>query len=298
MKKKTEIFQWSALVFWITLGFILFSLLPSVDNIFYDKNNALIWIKKLKQNNLVDDSTFVQKDTLRELTKNIHVIWTWKDYQGSNHEIDFFVNLADSSKAAEYRKTYQHTNLPQLYYDFINISAGALDSMYNAMVKDIRLKGLVGQQVLDYVVTAIQTPNYTKISDSEECPCRDMDRFWEADCRPRKDGKGCCNGIRPIGVFTPTEFIVKKTGDCDTKSLIAYALLKKMGYKSALMVGRTGGYHAMLGLSDVNPVIPSRIVRHNGRIYYPWETTSFYDYSRLGNMNMWPIWEDWEVVCD
>jgi hypothetical protein len=115
---------------------------------------------------------------------------------------------------------------------------------------------------------------------------------------------GCCNNVIPIAAYTPAEFIYKKTGDCDTKALIAYALLKKFGYDAAVILGdvygvdNRAGKHAMLALANVNPVIPSQNVRYRGRIYYPWEVTSFRDACQLGNMAMWNGWSNWEVICN
>jgi hypothetical protein len=301
MQKKTEIIGWSSLLFWITLGIILFFLLPYFKNMFYNPDNAKGWLERFKQEELiVQDTTQIQIDTNQQPIDKKFITWAWDDYEGSHHEIAFYVNRSDSTRAAELRTAYKSAELSALYYDFIRVSSGPLDSMYNAMIQDIRVKNLSGQQVLDYVVSAIQTPKYTKITHEDECPCEDMGQQWEDDCSPRADGKGCCNSVLPSGVYTPTEFIVKKTGDCDTKSLIAYALLKKMGYKSALLVGKvSGGYHAMLGLTEVNPVIPSKYVRHNSHVYYPWEVTGDYNGDcRLGNMNMWSVWLNWEVVCD
>jgi hypothetical protein len=296
MNKKTEIFGWSSLLFWITLGVILFFLIPFSNNLIYDENQALQWLDRLKKEEAIVQDT--SKKELKKINK-IFITWSWQDYQGSNHEISFYINREDYTNAINYRNAYTMKSMSQIYYDFISVSEGPIDSMYNAMLKDIRTKELAGQQILDYVVSAIQTPPYTKITNENECPCNDMGRPWLDDCNPRIDGKGCCNNVQPFAVYTPTEFIVKKTGDCDTKSLIAYALLKKFGYKSALITGRVeGGLHAMLGLAEVYPIIPSREVRYNGRIYYPWEVTSFSNFCKLGNMNMWSIWEDWEVTCE
>jgi hypothetical protein len=158
------------------------------------------------------------------------------------------------------------------------------------------------------VVTAIQTPPYTLINgpsefDSDQCPCNQYGTNWLNDCHPRPDGKGCCNNVAPYAVFTPAEFIVKKTGDCDTKSLIAYALLKKMGYDAALIVGNvksggTIGKHAMLAIANFKPAIQTSYLEYNGLIYYPWEVTGFDSGNLLGNMSMWENWSDWEIICN
>jgi hypothetical protein len=302
MQKKTEIIGWSSLSFWITLGIILFFLLPYFKNMFYNPDNAKSWLERLKQEELIyQDTTQIPVDTTRQPIDKIFITWAWDDYHGTHHEIGFNINSMDTIKAVDFRKSYsQSAEISQLYYDFIRVSSAPLDSMCSSLISDIRKKGLLGQDVLDYVVSAIQYPTYTKITPNAECPCFDMGRNWSKDCLPKKDGTGCCNLVYPMGVYTPTEFIYKKTGDCDTKALIAYALLKKMGYKSALLLGQvSGGYHAMLGLAEVNPVIPSRYVRHNNRVYYPWEVTGDYNGDcRLGNMNMWSVWLNWEAVCD
>jgi hypothetical protein len=307
MQKKTEIIGWSSLLFWITLGIILFFLLPYFKNMFYNPDNAKSWLERLKQEELiVQDTTQIPVDTTRHPIQNIYITWAWDDYEGSHHEIAFYVNRADSVKAADFRQTYPEydnsdvdTYISRVYYEFIRVSQGPLDSMYHAMKNDIQSKGLAGQQVLDYVVTAIQFPIYTTINSGIECPCDPGEQYSVDDCAPLADGTGCCNLVTPMAVYTPTEFIVKKTGDCDTKSLIAYALLRKMGYMSALIVGDTkDGGHAMLALTGVTPVIPSQTLRHNGRLYFPWEVTAYAPACRLGNMNMWSVWKDWRVVCD
>jgi hypothetical protein len=152
-------------------------------------------------------------------------------------------------------------------------------------------KQISGFDMLNYVVTAIQTPRYTSIEYVDKCEYK--------DCRPRADGRGCCENIYPFGLFTPAEFILQKTGDCDTKSLVAYALLKKLGFNAAMLIGDTeSGVHAMLGLTNVVPSIPSKHVQYNGRIYYPWEVTNKRDGYQLGNMMMWRGWLNWNVVCN
>lgn len=188
-------------------------------------------------------------------------------------------------------------NSSQLYSDFVNISEPVIDSMTNAFKLDIeKNKFREDIQVLNYVVSAIQFPEYTKITHKEECPCNDMGRDWVNDCTPRKDGRGCCNNVVPFAVYTPTEFIYYKTGDCDTKSLIAYAILKKMGFDAAIIVGDTqGGPHAMLAIANVRPVVFSKYVKQNSKIYFPWEVTSRRNDFVLGNIGMWNNWENWSV---
>lgn len=299
MKKHADIIGWSSLLFWMTLSVILFCLLPYFKNAFYNDDVDRYWVERLTTLPSLEPVVPVSPQPSPDVPK-IFVNWAWRDFKGAQHEIQFYVERLDSAQAVSFRQAYQLITKEKLYRDFIEISSAPIEAMAQAMSEDIERKNLRGQDALDYVVTAIQTPNYTKVTNIIECPCTIKGHHWVDDCFPRRDGRGCCNDVVPYGIYTPTEFIIQKTGDCDTKSLIAYALLKKLGYNAAVIVGLTGkdGRHAMLALNGVAPVIPSEYVRKNGRIYYPWEVTDFASNYRLGNMRMWNRWRDWKVICN
>ncbi|MEY4860316.1 MAG: hypothetical protein RL059_15 [Bacteroidota bacterium] len=299
--KDKGFFSVSSSVFWVILGIILFLLLPYFKNGFYNEEKAKEWVKNFEQEK-------IRKDSLGNLKKGKTVVihWAWKDFNKDKHEISFLVQELDILRAKKFRTDYNGFNfIGNLYRDFINSSEPVIDSMFQAMNRDVSKKKLRDMDILNYVVTAIQTPPYTKITNEKgECPCKDMGSNWLDDCYPRQDGQGCCNGVVPLAVYTPAEFIYQKTGDCDTKSILAYALLKKFKYDVAILVGFTSnnikdpGAHCMLGVAGVKPIIPGAKVRHSGRLYYPWEVTSFSPYFVLGNVNMWRVWRDWEVVCN
>ncbi|MCE2712684.1 MAG: hypothetical protein LW688_09110 [Cryomorphaceae bacterium] len=294
---KNSILNRGNIFFIVLLGIILILLLPYFKNAFYNEDKTLAWLEKFKRPEI--DTTQVLADTSQnsELTK---ISWSWNDFSGRKHKIQFNVPTEEYDLAKNHRETMSMLWLSELYYDLLDASKVALDSMATAMKKDISKKHLKGIQALNYVVNAIQFPTYTKITDENECPCYDMGRWWSNRCEPLTNGTGCCNEVKPLGVFSPTEFIFNKTGDCDTKSLIAYSLLKRLGYDAALLIGDVqGGSHAMLGLSNVNPVIPTKSINYRGKIYYPWEVTSFNSDCKLGNMSMWgPGWRNRDVICN
>jgi hypothetical protein len=299
MSRKKEIFDLNNSLFWIILGLIIFLSSPLFRNYFYNDDKLMVWL------NQFDTTRIVQIDTsgLQKNDKNIiSVNWNWKDFENKNQLIKFSFLKRDLEKAFYYRVKYDRIFFmpSKLYSDFVNISMPVLDSMTNAFKKGIKTNKYTEDiQVLNYVVSAIQYPEYTKISDKDECPCNDMGRDWVNDCNPRKDGKGCCNNVVPFAVYTPTEFIYYKTGDCDTKSLIAYAILKKLGYDAAIIEGYANhGPHAMLAIANVRPVIFSRYVKKNSKIYFPWEVTSRINEFVLGNVGMWHTWDNWSVVLN
>jgi hypothetical protein len=299
--KDKRFFSVSSYIYWLILGIIIFLFLPYFKNGFYNEEKVKQWVKNFEQKK-------IRKDSMGNVKKGnmVTIYWAWKDFNKDKHEISFSVQEKDVESARNYRRSYNNINsIGNLYIDFIRSSESVIDSMYFAMRKDIDRKKLKGIGILNYIVTAIQTPPYTKITNEKgECPCKDMGRDWLDDCHPRPDGKGCCNGVVPLAVYTPAEFIYQKTGDCDTKTILAYALLKKFKYDAAVLVGFTSnsiknpGAHCMLGVAGVKPEVPTAKVRHSGRLYYPWEVTSYEPYCVLGNMNMWQVWRGWEVVCN
>jgi len=307
MSKKLNVLRISSLVFWIILALIL--LLPFFKGIFFSVETTEDWLKSFDEEQFIEEDSIVWKkekietDSINLIKEDIaklpkyDINWVWSDYDGFNHQISFKVLKRDVNRAINFRKSYSvFFSESKIYNDFIKASNPVIDSMLKAMKMDMDKKQIRGNDMLNYVVTAIQTPRYTLLYDK----CEYMFGIdFINDCRPRADGRGCCENIYPFGLFTPAEFILQKTGDCDTKSLVAYALLKKLGFNAAMLVGDTErGPHAMLGLTNVVPSIPSKYVLYKGRIYYPWEVTEKWDGFQLGNMKMWRGWLNWNVVCN
>jgi hypothetical protein len=267
-------------------------MLPYLKNGFYNEEETVNWLKRFSKQR-------VEKSDPNRVEKQkgvLKIYWSWNDYEGRQHEIGFNISEQTYERAIEFRKKYRTNgkSVGDLYLEFIYNSNDAIDSMVAAMRKDIQQKKLGGMEVLNYIVTAVQSPAYTKITHTKQCPCEDMGRKWLDDC----------NNVIPMAVYTPAEFIVQKTGDCDTKAVMAFALLKKMNFDVAILLGdvldgaNNPGKHAMLGVSNFAPVIPSKSLRYMGKIYHPWEVTSFELGNQLGNMAMWNGWRNWAVVCN
>lgn len=332
MSKKLNVLRISSLVFWIILALIM--LLPFFKDNFFTVETTEDWLKSFDEEQFIEEDSIVLKkekiviedsllfkeenrnkkdsivlkkvkidiDSINSIEEDIEKLpkydinWVWSDYSGFKHQISFKILKRDVDKARVFRERYSFSTKKNIYLDFVKISNPVIDSMLKAMKSDLLKKDIKGFEVLNYVVTAIQTPPYTLIGG--KCEYKYGINFIN-DCSPREDRRGCCENIKPFGLFTPAEFILQKTGDCDTKSLVAYALLKKLGFEAAMLTGDTErGPHAMLGLANVVPSIPSKYVQYNGSIYYPWEVTEKWDGFQLGNMTMWRGWLNWNVVCN
>jgi hypothetical protein len=102
-----------------------------------------------------------------------------------------------------------------------------------------------------------------------------------------------CNGNVLFGIYSPTEFIYSLKGDCDTRTLLLYALLENLGF-DAVIFNSYEYAHSMLG---INLPYAGDHKRYRGRNFYFWETTN------VGWMPgvIPPDWGNidyWEVVLD
>jgi len=79
-----------------------------------------------------------------------------------------------------------------------------------------------------------------------------------------------CRGNEKFGILSPVEFLYTLTGDCDTRSVLLYAILKHFGYDSLIMISNEYR-HAMIAI-DL-PAYGDHII-YKGKKFYFWETTN------------------------
>jgi hypothetical protein len=318
-----SIFNILNIVFWVLLLSILLMNFPlykgfvfngdDAKKIFAEKKDSIttIPIDTLKNEEKKDSITTLPIDTLKNEEKidtvqenKIDFVWEWVDYKSKKHKLKFQLAESDLKKISRIRDNLitvivsDKTKATKLYADLAKRSMPYLDVLIQKIKVDLKNKEITGyQEVMDYVISSIQFIPYTLVLNEKKCPCEISKRYYKDICEPLSRGDGCCNSIEPYGVFAPAEFLIKKTGDCDTKALFAFVILNSLGYDVAVLVGSVGdGYHAMLGVATPKTVVRTRYVTHQGKIYYPWEVTS--GNSRLGDMRMWTIWNDWEVYLN
>lgn len=79
-----------------------------------------------------------------------------------------------------------------------------------------------------------------------------------------------CNGDVRFGLYSPVEFLYSMRGDCDTRTVLLYTLLKNFGY-DPLIVNSHEYLHSMIALD-----VPSagEDFTYKGRTYAFWETTN------------------------
>jgi hypothetical protein len=106
---------------------------------------------------------------------------------------------------------------------------------------------------------------------------------------------GPCNGNVRWGIYSPVEFLYSMKGDCDTRTVLLYTLLKNFGY-SPVIINSLEYRHSMLALD-----IPSAgdDFLYKGRRYAYWETTNVGWMPgmlppEMNNKNYWQVALDYE----
>ncbi len=79
-----------------------------------------------------------------------------------------------------------------------------------------------------------------------------------------------CNGNVMLGLYSPVEFLGKMHGDCDTRTVVLYTLLRNFGYEP-LIINSNEYLHSMLALDVASS---GDDFEYKGKKYAYWETTN------------------------
>ena len=266
---KRNFFDISNIVFWVLAGIIGFLFLPYFKNSVYESENLEVWVKAfdtIQPVPIID--TLIEVDTSNTITKYVFKIWDWNDFNGKHHSIKFKYNVGSLESAesnrlanADYGPLYDHDKL-------------ILVDLIQQMKKYMKGNNLDYMNALEYVCSSIQDIPYTLIlNETNGCPCEQDFGSFSANCKVQSDGRGCCDDVMPFGVYSPFEFVYKETGDCDTRALLAFTILKEMGFDVAVMVSENMG-HSVLGVANIGRAGDSFGTNLYGKKYYLWELTN------------------------
>ena len=285
---KRNFFDISNIVFWLLVLGISFLFLPYFKDVTYDNSKLEEWVKAfdtIQPVPIID--TLIEVDTSKNITKYAFKIWDWKDFNGKQHSIKFKYKIgslesAENNRLASvnYGPLYEHDKL-------------ILDDLIQQMKKYIKGNNLDYMNALEYVCSSIQDIPYTLISNKiNGCPCELSFGSFSANCKVQSDGRGCCDDVMPFAVYSPFEFVYKETGDCDTRALLAFTILKEMGFDVAVMVSKNTS-HSVLGVANIGGAGNSYGTNLYGKKYYLWELT--FDSWRFG----WSVdGDDWKTALE
>ncbi len=195
----------------------------------------------------------------------------WKDSYGQNFETDLIIRQADFKKLqygnAHFAPQYRGNFWGQLYDYMDNTNVTSLDILLENFSKINSELNLDQMQFADMVVSCIQDIPYSYVLQ-ESCEEAIINENSIRNLLNRCPD--CCLGNILYGVQNPTSFIQNLKGDCDTRTVIIYSILKHFNYDVAIL--NSDFYlHSVIGLN-----LPSTGLNklYNGKKYVVWETTS------------------------
>lgn len=107
------------------------------------------------------------------------------------------------------------------------------------------------------VVSFVQSMPYWFVVNASTCADVDTERH------------PCIAGV-PFGLLTPEETAAMSRGDCDSRALLLYTILRYLTFRPLILISDEYA-HAMLALDVVGS---GDNILYNGKQYYFWETTA------------------------
>ena len=227
-------------------------------------------------------------------------IWSsyrnWKDNNGKSYQGPLRVTQEDYLALQDIAATYQPAGNPRYFwgdlYAFLdNRSQESLALLYETFALIGEQQQLNQMEFAQMVTSCIQDIPYALVFQGV---CQSADQYEDDNIRTvLQNCPDCCIGNKVFGIQAPAEFIATLKGDCDTRTVLLYSVLKHFDYDVAIL--NSSYYrHSILGLN-----IPASGLYKvwRGKRYYVWETTS--KYFRIGRLsaNMDDL-THWEIVLN
>ncbi len=195
----------------------------------------------------------------------------WNDNYGSSYTGEFSVRekdyLASKKQYFNYTQRESYSSWGKLYQYLATEDTPKLDLILKELTAIKKAKKLNQFEFAEMVVTFIQDIQYSFVFEKA---CLAPEHYEESIRSVLVRCQECCIGNIPYGIQNPVGFMGNLKGDCDTRTVIIYAILSHFGYDVAIL--NSDYYrHSILGLN-----IPAKgqYKTQNGKRYYVWETTN------------------------
>ena len=216
----------------------------------------------------------------------------WRDNFGNDFNATLAVRVDDFRRLRDHIDDYNPPSSRNFWgdlYDYIErTDRPALDIIIENFKTIQREERMNKMEFAEMVVTCIQDIPYSFVFQNE---CEEPDNY-EYDIRSLlEDCPECCIGNITYGIQNPVSFMQNLKGDCDTRTVMIYSILKAFNYDVAILNSEFYR-HSILGINLPGSGY-SKI--YNGKKYMLWETTA--KYYAAGNLPV--TYNDvsyWDVV--
>ena len=199
-------------------------------------------------------------DSLQSLDLRMRHLRSWSKYSfDSIYCLSYELTTSVTVPSYEFRnKLYsQEQNYEKywrnIYYELYQHDKEMISFLQDSLQNIAIRNSLSRHEFANLIVSFVQDIPYNYVMSG---PC-------DRDDHP-------CLGNEKFGILSPVEFLYSLSGDCDTRSVLLYSLLKHFGYNSLIMISNEYR-HAMIA---IELIASGDFVSHKGRKFYFWETTN------------------------
>ena len=240
------------LVFAAALLFFLFSL-------FSDKGSLIDPTVPKKEGNIkVSPPKPIKKDgaSTDDIDYSVAKDINWFDFISNKYQLNYSTSVQSffetqrehSTVEANYRASTRNplAYFNKLYTKLELFDEPKIDSIVRVLGAKAAAKKLNQVQTAEMVTTFIQEIPYVLVHQNT---CQQIIQSESGNsfvAQYHADRKPCLANV-PGGVQSPYEFLHNLKGDCDTRSLLGYAILKKMNISASVWVSQAYG-HSILGV--------------------------------------------------
>jgi hypothetical protein len=198
---------------------------------------------------------------------------SWRDNLGNNFYGALSVRQRDYLKLQHSTKDYKPSSNQnfwgELYAYIEKTDTPSLDLVMATFTRINAEKQLNQMEFAEMVVSCIQDIPYSFVFQEACLPSKN---YEDSIKDLLEDCPECCIGNIPYGIQNPISFIKNLKGDCDTRTVLIYSILKHFNYDVAIL--NSDFYrHSILG---VNIPGSGEIKLYKGKKYILWETTAKY----------------------
>lgn len=238
----------------------------------------------------LEEEDFYTADTLLNQIRLTHTR-SWKDFDDTQRSLKYSMSSASASESFGFRNSVEvefdgreKVFWKDLYYDLYDHDQPELNSIQDSILAFAQREEIGHPNLIYSVVSFVQDIPYNYIISNDSC----------ADHNDHP-----CVPLQRYGILSPVEFLYSLAGDCDTRTVLLFTLLKKLGYEP-IIVNSAQYRHSMLA---VNVPTEGDYFLHKGKKFYFWETTATGWLPGMlppdmNNTDYWTIILDYEFQTD
>lgn len=212
---------------------------------------------------------------------------SWNGYSGEKYHGNYSVKKSDLDQSRNFKNSLsQQSAYNSVIYNLSAYDSNKLSGLYSMFDKIQSERRLNNKMFAEMVVSFVQQIPYYLVLDQS---CNINDYQDPSVKQILKENPGRCTPNQKFGITTPVEFMANLQGDCDSRTVLLYTILKHYNYEVAIFSSEIYK-HSILGVE-----LPYNGVKYPiaGHQYTLWETTDIFSPGTIPqpitNLNYWSL---------